>query len=82
MSIDPISDELVPVYASRRLTEMPTNIAEAVREAMYADGYLRDHGDGDMQTFSPFDFLEEEYYWLREAYVRTALASLRTGEPR
>lgn len=72
------SEELVTQYTRTRLNDMPTHIAEAVREAMYADGYLHKHTDGQMQTFSPFDFMEPEFKWLREQYVRTALGRLET----
>lgn len=76
MRAEPELQDPTYFYSQTRLSEMPAHIAEAVREAMYADGYLQDHGDGDMQTFSPFDFMEPEYHWLRETYVRTALTAL------
>lgn len=68
------------IYAQKRLGDMPPHIADAIREAMYADGYLQDHGDGDMKTFSPFDDMEDHYYWLREAYTLTALKNLAEKE--
>lgn len=70
------TNEQTAIYAQTRLGDMPSHIAEAVRQAMYDDGYLRDHGDGDMKTFSPFDGMEDEFYWQREAYVSTALEAL------
>lgn len=80
MSTSTSTTDQASTHVQKRLGDMPPHIAEAVREAMYADGYLQDHGDGDMKTFSPFDAMEDEYYWLREAYVRTALEALAEKE--
>lgn len=80
MSDAPSIADQASIYAQKRLGDMPSHVAEAVREAMYADGYLKDHGDGDIKTFSPFEGMEDEYYWLREAYARTALEQLAAKE--
>lgn len=73
-------DEQASIQAQNRLTEMPPQLAEATREAMYRDGYLQDFGDGDMKTFNPFDSMEPEFYWLRVAYVKSALEALSSEE--
>lgn len=56
--------------ASTRLSEMPPRTADAVRQAMTDDGYLT------TTTYSPFDLMEPETHWLREAYAHTALTQL------
>lgn len=76
MTTTTTDDHILTALAQTRLTSMPGHIACAVRQAMYDDGYLQDFGDGDMKTFSPFDGMESEFTWEREAYVRAALESL------
>jgi len=62
-------------YTQCRLGDMPPHVADATRQAMRDDGYLHDRGGG-INTFSPFDDMDGEYYWLRRSYVAAALARL------
>lgn len=71
-----IDEDFLTALTQTRLTDMPGHIACAVRQAMYADGYLQAHGDGDIKTFSPFDGMEDDFAWQREAYIRAALETL------
>jgi len=56
--------------ADMRLEDMPADTADAIRDAMLADGYL------ERSTFNPFAGVDPTYAWLRREYAQTALANL------
>lgn len=56
--------------AETRMSEMSPELAEAVMDAMYADGYLVTN------FFNPFSEMDPSYSWLRTEYAEMALQSL------